>query len=210
MKKISVNVAALLLCHLLFAQNTLASEFKIVKKQGDIVLYERWIAGSKGESVRELKAEFFVKSITESVIDLLKNQPEGTKWNMNTSLYKIANTRNDDQWINYIKYDMPAIMDDQECCLLYKVTSSFSDQQNVCVINFESTISPLFPVNPDVKRITGVRGQWILQPQPNRSLKITYLITSDKSSNMPRFISDPIVHGNLFKTIENFKDLLEK
>lgn len=209
MKKISINVAALLLCQFLFAQNTIASEFKIVKKQGDIVLYERWIIGSKGESVRELKAEFPLKGNTEDVIGLLKNQKEGTKWNMNTLLYKIANTRSEDVWINYIKYDMPGFMDDQECCLLYTV-ASFSGEQKMSVVSFESTLSPLFPVNPDVKRITGIRGQWILQPQSNKSLKVTYLITSDKSSNIPRFISDPIIRGNLLKTIESFRKLLEK
>jgi len=209
MKKISINIAALLLCHVLFAQKTLASEFKIVKKQGDIVLYERWITGSTGESVRELKAEFSVKSNTENVIALLKNQKEGTKWNMNTSVYKIVNTLNEDVWINYIKYDMPAMMDDQECCLLYQV-ASFSGEQNMLKVSFESTVSPLFPVNPDVKRITGVRGEWILRPQSNKSLKVTYLITSDKSSNIPRFVSDPIIRGNLLKTIESFRDLLEK
>ncbi len=210
MKEISINIAALLFCNLFFAQDILASDFKIVKKQGDIVLYERWITGTNGASVRELKAEFFVKSKTENVIDLLKNQPEGTKWNTNASSYKIANARREDEWINYIKYDMPAIMDDQECCLLFKLVPAFSGEQNVCVINFESTLSPLFPVNPGVKRITGVKGQWTLRQQSNKSLKITYLISSDKSSNIPRFISDPIVHGNLFKTIENFKNLLEK
>lgn len=209
MKKISINIAALLLCHVLFAQKTLASEFKIVKKQGNIVLYERWITGSTGESVRELKAEFSVKSNSENVIDLLKNQPEGTKWNMNALMYKIAKTSHEDEWINYIKYGMPAMMDDQECCLWYKVSPSFSGQQNV-VIKFQSTLSPLFPVSPDVKRITGVKGEWILQQQSNKSLKVTYFITSDKSSNIPRFVSDPIIRGNLLKTIESFRDLLEK
>ena len=210
MKNISIRFFALFLCYLFFVQNIFASDFKIVKKQGDIILYERWIRGSKGEPVRELKAEFFVKSNTENVISLLKNQPEGTKWNRNASIYKIANVLHNDQWINYIKYDMPAIMDDQECCLLYQLPSSFSQQQNVCVINFESALSPLFPVSSDITRITGVKGQWILEQLSNKNMKVTYIISSDKSSNIPRFISDPIVHTNLFKTITNFKILLEK
>ena len=208
MKPISIHVFALLLGHLFFVQNQFASDFKIVKKQGDIVLYERWITGSKEESVRELKAEFFVKSTIKNVIGLLKNQSEGTNWNTNASVYKIANALNEDQWINYIKYGMPAIMDDQECCLLYRLPAS--QQQNVCVIKFESTLSPLFPVNSDVTRITGVKGQWRLEQLSNENMKVTYIISSDKSSNIPRFISDPIVHNNLFKTIMNFKTLLEK
>lgn len=210
MKTITFNIFTFLLCLLFSAQNISASDFKIVKKQDGIILYERWITGINSEPVRELKAEFTVKSNTQNIIHLLKNQSEGTNWNPNASAYKIANTIHEGQWINYIRYKMPAFMDDQECCLLYQLPSNFSEQQNVCVINFKSTLCPSFPANPNVKRITGIKGQWILEQQPHENMKVTYIITSDKSSNIPRFISDPIVHSNLFKTITNFRTLLEK
>lgn len=199
-----------MLCATCLAKNLMASDFKIVKKQGAITLYERWINGTKNEPVRELKAEFLVKSNVENVISLLKNQSAGIKWNKNASLYKIANTLNDNEWINYIKYNMPAMFDDQECCLLYKMSDSFSTNQNIYTINFESVSSSFFPAKSEVKRITGVNGQWKLEKQANHFLKITYIISSDRSTNIPRFISDPIVHNNLFKTMENFKTLLEK
>jgi hypothetical protein len=210
MKKLSITIFAFILCSICFAKNMMASDFKIVKKQGAITLFERWITGTKDEPVRELKAEFLVESDIESVIRLLKNQATGIEWNKNASLYKIANTLNRNQWINYIKYNMPAMFDDQECCLLYKMTDSFSSDKDRCLINFESTTCPMFPLNLDVKRITGISGQWKLEAQQNHLLKVTYLISSDRNSKIPRFISDPIVHNNLFNTMENFKNLLEK
>lgn len=210
MKKISISIFVMMLSPVFFAQHVVASDFKIVKKQGAITLYERWIIGTKREPVRELKAEFLVASNIEKVISLLKNQHEGTKWNNNASLYKIANTLNANQWINYIKYNMPAMFDDQECCLLYKITDPFSGDRDVCVINFESTACPLFPPNSIVKRITGVSGQWKLEQQNNHLLKVTYIISSDRNTKIPRFISDPIVHNNLFNTMGDFKNILEK
>lgn len=210
MKRMSISVFALMLFSIFIVQQVIASDFKIIKKQGAITLYERWITGTTREPVRELKAEFLVESDIESVISLLKNQPAGITWNKNASLYKIANTLNATQWINYIKYNMPAMFDDQECCLLYKMPPSFSVNQEVCVINFESTACQLFPLNADVKRITGINGQWRLEQQQNHLLKITYIISSDRNTNIPRFISDPIVHNNLFNTMGNFKNILEK
>src|SRR5665213_1118791 len=209
MKKVSITIFAFMLCAVCPAKDVMASDFKIVKKKGAITLYERWITGAKNETVRELKAEFLVKSNIEDVISLLKNQSVGIKWNKNASLYKIANSVNTNEWINYIKYAMPAMFDDQECCLLYKAPVSSSSNQNAYIINFESAISSFFPANSDVKRITGVNGQWKLEMQANHFLKITYIISSDRSSNMPRFISDPIVHNSLFTTMESFKNLLE-
>lgn len=210
MKKISITVFAVMLYAACFAKDTIPTDFKIVKKQGAITLYERWLPGSKGEPVRELKAEFLVESDIQNVIRLLTNQSAGMKWNQNASVYRIAHTLNDDEWINYIRYNMPLMFDDQDCCLLYKISASSLLNKNKCVINFESINSPLFPSNPDLTRITGVNGQWKLEQQPNHLLKITYLISSDKSGSIPRFISDPIIHNNLFKTMESFKNLLEK
>lgn len=210
MKKLPITLFAFILCTVCFAKDIILPDFKIVKKQGDITLYERWIKRGDTEPVRELKAEFLVECDVENVISLLKDQPAGIKWNKNASLYKIANTPKNNEWINYIKYNMPAIFDDQECCLLYKMPDSYSINENACVINFESTTSSLFPPQSAIKRITGVSGQWKMEQQANHFLKITYRISSDKSANIPRFISDPIVHSNLIKTMLNFKTMLEK
>lgn len=209
MKKISVSLFAFMLCAACFAKDLVASDFIIVKKKGAITLSERWITGTRNEPVRELKAEFLVKSNIEEVISLLKNQSAGIKWNKNASIYKIANSANNNEWINYIKYDMPPMFSDQECCLLYKAPITFPPYQNVFVINFESATCSSFPVKPAVKRITGVMGQWKIEKQENNFLKITYIISSDRSSTIPRFISDPIVHNSLFTTMESFKNLLE-
>ena len=209
MKKTAISIFAILVWSVCFANNTRTPEFKIVKKQGAITLFERWITGTKNEPVRELKAEFLVKSDIESVIGLLKNQSSGIQWNKNASLYKIANSVNSNQWINYIKYNMPAMFDDQECCVLYQV-DSYSSNKDKCIINFQSTACPAFPPKADLKRITGINGQWKLELQQNHVLKVTYLISSDRNSKIPRFLSDPIVQNNLFATMENFKNLLEK
>lgn len=207
MKRVSVIILVSMLCQIFIFQKTTASDFKIVKKQGDITLYERWIKGANGESVRELKAGFVIQSNATEIIELLKNQLQGIQWNSHASVYKIADTRNTHQWINYIRYDMPAIMNDQECCLQFM--SSY-DNAGVCKISFSSTYSPLFPATPGIKRITGVKGEWILEPCAGNNLKVTYFISSDRNKNIPRFLSDPIVRDNLFKTMENFKKQLEK
>ena len=209
MKKVSISIFAFMLCAACFAKDLVASDFIIVKKKGAITLSERWITGARNESVRELKAEFLVKSNIDEVISLLKNQSAGIKWNKNASIYKIANSANSNEWINYIKYDMPAMFNDQECCLLYRAPMTSSPYQNAFVINFESAICSSFPAKSEVKRITGVNGQWKIEKQENSFLKITYIISSDKSNNIPRFISDPIVHNSLFTTMESFKNLLE-
>jgi len=197
----------LFLCSGTLAQTAYASDYKFIKKTGATSLYERWIKGLRGEEVRELKAVLIVEASVDKIEQLLKNPAAGTSWNTRASQYRIAATPQPHQWVNYIRYDMPAIMDDQDCCLLF-TKKILADQ--VTELSFRSTLADVFPKTNGVKRITGVKGKWRLEPLSKEKTKITYTITSDKSGQIPRIISDPIIRDNLFSTMANFKSLVEK
>lgn len=178
--------------------------FKLVKQQGTTSLYERWI-NSGGAEVREIKAEFIARTDAVSVVDLFKNESKGTQWNTCAKAYRIIPFADPHRWVTYIKYDIPWPMKDQDCLLNYQ----FREHGSVAEIEFESTDRQEFPIRSNVSRITGTRGRMILETQHTGDMKITYLITTDRSSNIPRWVSDPIIHDNLFKTITRFKGLLE-
>lgn len=204
-----MTAATMLLLQLLCLQTAQASEYKLIKQQGNTSLYERWIP-HPGEEVRELKAVFVVQADFNKIISLLQNQQLGTQWNKNASQYKIVKAGKDKGWTTYIRYDMPMMMDDQECCLSYTVSNLSSNNGSVCELNFSSTISALFPTHDGIKRITGIRGKWILERMDANKVKITYIISSDRDKHIPRFVSDPIIRDNLFKSMSNFKSLAEK
>jgi hypothetical protein len=185
------------------------SDFKLVKQDNDIWLYERWIPGAGGENVREIKAVFLVKTAVPSVIGLFKDQSRGREWNTNASDYKIAAASDVKNWITYIKYDIPWPMDDQDCCLLYQYREPAGTGAATEIV-FESTADNRFPLANKTTRITGTRGKWIMEPVNGGQMKITYLVTTDRSKKIPRWVSDPIIHDNLFRTMTKFKGLLEK
>lgn len=199
---------ALLMPMLLLAHLCRAADFKLVKAQQNIALYERWVKHN-GNIVREIKADFTTKaSSAETVISLLKNASKGTQWNTTASNYKIAYTANDAVWLAYVRYKIPWPMDDQDCSLKYSFNKG--DLHNsVCNIYFEGIQTEKFPAVKNVTRITGTRGKWVVE-KATHGLKISYQIVTDKSVSVPRWISDPIIHDNLFKTITEFRKLLEQ
>lgn len=188
--------------------NVFASDFKFVKKDGAISLFERWVEGKQNESVRELKAEFEIKANLNNVVALLKNQQKGKDWNKNASVYKTVINSKSGSWINYLIYDMPSIWDDQDCCLFYDIQDAGVLHHKSLTINFNSISSALFPEKPGIKRITGVKGKWVFDLLKDK-IKITYIISSDRMMNIPRFIADPFVHKNLFQSMKSFKQILE-
>jgi hypothetical protein len=201
------HLPVLLLSSLLFA-GTISGDYKLVKHNSVLSLYERWIPGAGGETVREIKAVFEVKATLPAVVALFRNQALGREWNINASDYRIAAGTDAQHWITYIKYDIPWPMDDQDCCLLYHYREPAAKGETAEVA-FLSITDTRFPRLPKTTRITGTQGKWQMEPQAAGQLKITYTVTTDRSKTIPRWVSDPIIHDNLFRTMTKFKSLLE-
>jgi len=208
MKRILLHCTFLVLV-LPLVQLCRAGDFELVKAERNVALYERWIKHN-GNTVRELKASFTAKAASaEAVVALLKNPAKGPKWNTNAKNYKIAYTSNDAVWLTYVRYKIPWPLDDQDCSLKYSFNKA--DLNNpVCNIYFEGITTDKFPVVKNVTRITGTKGKWMVEKVKEGNLKITYQIVTDKSASVPRWVSDPIIHDNLFKTITEFRKLLEQ
>ncbi|GEP98916.1 hypothetical protein CCY01nite_51760 [Chitinophaga cymbidii] len=177
-------------------------DFRLVKQSENVFLYERWIDAGAGEKVREIKAVFLVHADAENIMRTLKDPAKGKAWNVNARHYQVMRTPDENRWISYIQYDIPWPFDDQDCCLAFHA--------NGREVSFESTNHSAFPVAENMTRISGTRGKWILEDTHSGNVKVTYFITTDRSKKIPRWVSDPIVHGNLIKTMEKFKSLAEQ
>ncbi len=210
MKKIQI-IGCLLV---MLMQTTIAGisgegDFKQVKQENGVTLYERWITGSEGEKIREVKAVFTARTDVESVVNLLTDQTKGKQWNTNARDYNVITTGVRTNWITYIRYNIPWPMGDQDCCLSYRVSKDACNPR-AGTISFESTISNQFPVTSSVTRIAGTKGRWQLEDAQNGTIRITYIVSTSRNKKVPRWIADPIVRNNLVSTMTTFRDILEK
>jgi hypothetical protein len=191
----------------MFSTIVTAEEYKMVKKENSILIYERWITRQSNAKVRELKVVFMARSNKDEIVSLLKNEEAGVKWNGRAETYRIVNKEENGYWVNYTRYNTPIGMDDQDWCVQYHYQPEAGN--GYTEVLFESIQDSRFPKDKDVKRITGVKGKWILEEQPNGYIKVTYIIATNKDSSIPRWISDPVIHNTIFDTMEEFKKLLE-
>lgn len=184
-------------------------EFKLVKQDNVMSLYERWIPGAEGGNIREVKAVFIVRSDVESVINLLTDQAKGKQWNSNAEKYNVIPSGTRTSWITYTRYSIPWPFGDQDCCLSYSVTKDAGNPR-AGTISFESTLHNQFPVTSSVTRIAGTKGKWHFEDAQNGNMRVAYIISTNRSKKVPRWIADPIVRNNLFSTMTTFRDMLEK
>ncbi|SIN71558.1 START domain-containing protein [Chitinophaga niabensis] len=197
---------SLVFSRMLFAHTTSEEEFKLVRTDKGISLYERWIPNAEDEKVREIKATFVVRADLAGISRLMTSPAMGTDWNVNAKEYNVIPTTTENTWITYIKYSIPWPFEDQDCCLLYHLRK----EEQYAEITFESTAHSRFPVYKNITRISGAKGKWMLQDMGNGNMRVTYLISTNRSKKVPRWISDPIVQGNLIETMTRFKTLAEK
>lgn len=179
-----------------------SDDYKIVKQDETVTLYERWIERDATGKTRELKAVFMARSSTTRLVSLLQNQQLGTRWNPHAKEYKVSLYPQPNQWINYVKYSMPWPFDDQDCCMLF----SFD---NAGQVSFSSTHTNLYPLKKNISRMNMIQGKWTMQEKGNGLLHITYTVSTAKSKKVPAWISDPIVRNNMMETMKAFKKLLE-
>jgi len=199
----------MLLLELLFAHELMwaqsaddASEFQLVKRTGDISLYERWmeIPGDETKQGREVKSVFYYKNSVQAGLRLLKDQSKAMKWQDHVSEFKIFLQHDSTVWHEYSYHDVPWPVSDQDHFMEYRIVSGAPRSM---LISFKSKVNDeLAPEREGVTRIV-LKGSWLLEQIETNRVKVTYRVFS-MPINIPRMITDPIIRTNMVSTIEDF------
>lgn len=188
-------------------KNNDAPQYTFIKKDKDISLYYRWIVLENKLKVRELKAEFHVTSTPDKIVGLLKNEKLATQWMKGTSEVNRLGNVGDNTWHTYIEYDIPWPLSNQDCIVQYELRRDASSKNYLITMKGLPTY---IPEKKDVTRIKHLIGAWTLSPMNGKSSKVVYTIYSGQAPSFPRWITDPIIQGNLISTMDAFRKLVEK
>lgn len=183
-------------------------EFVLVKQEGSISIYERWITFPKSNpaiEAREVKGEFFFNNTIPAAIELLQNEKQIKKWQHHVSEFEVYKQDDPATWLEYSYHDIPWPVSDQDHFLVYTIETS---NDNRVFISFESKEdSVLAPVRKGVTRME-LSGSWTFEKISPTKIKATYRILS-RPLNIPKFITDPIIRNNMMTTIQRFIALID-
>jgi hypothetical protein len=182
--------------------------FMLVKKEGSISIYERWLtypASNPPVPAREVKGEFFYNSSAYNGLRLLQNEGLIKRWQDHVSEFKVYPQRDTSTWLEYSYHDIPWPVSDQDHFMEYKISS---DKEGMFFISFNSKVNDtLAPVRKGVTRMQ-LSGSWTFQQISPDRVKATYRIFS-MPIGIPRVFTDPIIRSNIMTTIEEYIALLE-
>jgi hypothetical protein len=183
--------------------------FVLVKKEGSISLYERWLtypSSNPPTKAREVKGEFYYNNTIAAGLRLLKDENRIKQWQSHVSEFKVYLLRDTSAWLEYSYHDIPWPVSDQDHFMEYKVSSN--DVGRVFTVSFKSKVSDsLAPVRDGVTRMQ-LSGSWTLEQISGSRVKVTYRISS-KPIGIPKVFTDPIIRSNIITTIQEYISLLE-
>jgi len=191
-------------------QNNTREQFELVKKDGVISIYERWIIFPNSDppiEAREVKGEFLINSSIYEILHLIKDELKIKIWQSHVTKFKVYPQSDSSVWQEYSYHDIPWPVSDQDHFLEYQLAEVKPRQE--FFITFQSLVnSEVAPKQKGVTRMT-LSGSWRLEQLSEQQVKVTYRILS-MPIGIPRIFTDPIIRSNLMSTIKALTQLAEK
>ena len=181
--------------------------FTLVKKEGKVSLYERWIPlfSDPSVTVRELKTEFYYDNTIEAGLQLLRDEKRAALWKGHLEEYKIYPQADAKRWVEYTYHDIPWPVSDQDHLTQYMVHKDSPMQTRVSFTSIDD--EKLAPLRDGVTRIK-LRGNWLFERHGSR-VYVTYRVSSIPVG-IPRAFTDPLVRNGMVNMIQKFIALAEQ
>lgn len=183
------------------------SGYAFIKREDGISLYYRWISVPEKLKVRELKAELQINSSPGEIISVLKNEKVATHWMKGTCEVNLIGKSGENQWYTYVQYNIPWPLSNQDCILKHSLKRDVADNSYFIDV---SGMPRYLPAKEGITRIQHIEGSWRLTQVSKNVCKAEYTVYSAQAPKFPRWVTDPIVQGNLISTLQAFKVTVEK
>jgi len=130
------------LCPTIFAWAQEKEEFTLVKKEGAVCLYERWMTYPLSDppvKSREVKGVFYYNNTVTAGLRLVRDDKRAQLWQSSIAEFKVFPSRDTLTWHEYSYHDIPWPMSDQDHFMEYKVAGNHAG--NMLKISFESRVN---------------------------------------------------------------------
>uniref|UniRef100_UPI0037DC3AD9 START domain-containing protein n=1 Tax=Zhouia sp. PK063 TaxID=3373602 RepID=UPI0037DC3AD9 len=173
------------------------------KDKNGIKVYTRTLDSTK---FNEYKAVMQVKAPLDSVLKTITDGNELVKWCAYTSDSKVLETINKNQYILWVKNDMPWPIKNRDHVSIVTI----KHQKNGDITIDLDPETAKFKPDPESStiRITNFKGQWLLHPQ-NNTIEITQQLYGDPNGTLPAWLVNSMLVNAPYHSFEKLKELLE-
>ncbi len=197
MKKIIFLILIISCVELLTAQ----ADWKLAKNENGITLYKR----KKTNGMLEIKIITEIKKPIDIVKSKILDVSKHVTWVYSCMEAKILSSKNANENINVTYMDFPWPLENRE--ILNKTIVSQTTQDKIVIAS-----SPVeYPaLKNKYVRITEAENVWTLQKIDAETTKVEYFLYADPKTNLSNGMVNMFTTVGPMKTVNTFKDQLEK
>lgn len=187
----------------LVTQNSRAQEWELKKERKGVKVYTRDTGAS---DLKEYKALMLVKTSIDKVLGIIIDGDNLWKWNYRTTASKIVKTLSEDEFVFWIKNDLPWPLKDRDHLSRIKVTR---EENGSIIIHISPETMYSIPGTEDTIRLHDFEGRWILVTQ-GEYVEITQEMRGDPGGSIPAWLINTVLISAPYNSFLNLKELLEK
>ena len=191
-----------LLIQLVFLHKNYAQQWELKKDKNGIKIYIRQLENLE---VKEYKAVTLVKTTADRALKLITDGDNLWKWNYKTSESKIIKTISENEFVFWIKNDLPWPIKNRD--LVARVKASYQ-QDGIITIAISPEDTYTIPEDENAVRIKKFSGRWLVVPQ-GEYVEITQQLYGDPGGNLPSWIVNAMLTTAPYRTFLNLKTILE-
>jgi len=199
MKSFALLLTLFLFPNLFFCQST---DWVLSSQEDEMEVYYRDGEQSK---IKELKFTFKVESSLSSIVALLDDVQNYSKWVYKLDEAKIIDKISDREMYYYNVVDFPWPLNDRD---MITHTRIFQDPTTKVVTSHSLGAPYLLKEKEEMVRIKTLEIKYIMKPNFDGSVTIDYYLKSDPAGNLPAWIINLALAYGPSESIKEFKKLL--
>ncbi len=176
------------------------SQWKLAKSKDGIKI---WIRDYKDSPYKEYKAETYVKTSLNSVVQELLEAPMYAK-NCEEGVSHLVKVNTNKEYVFYARNEFPWPVRDRDVVSKLKVKKIAKSKVKLCI----SAAPEEVPKIKNTLRIQELSGYWLLEKQGN-TVKITQQLYVNPEGSLPSFITNALLVTGPFKTFGALKEVVE-
>ncbi len=187
---------------LLFLSTNAQNPWKLKKDKNGVQVFVRNVDSSK---IKEYKAVTQINTSVEQALSIILDGNRLADWNYKTSESKTIRKITDDEYIFWMKNDLPWPVKNRDNVTHVKVNKISKDSIRV---DLAPDRTNAVPEMDGMIRVTNFKGFWLVS-QKGDKVEVIQQLYGDPKGNLPSWILNSVLTTAPYRSFLNLKSLLE-
>jgi hypothetical protein len=184
---------------LLLPQPTQNDDWKLIKNQNDVKVYNRLYQNTR---YKEVKGVTFYKGSLNSLLLLIKDSPNAPNWVSRVKEFRTVYEIDAKKWFSYTVISMPFPYSNRDLVTYNEIIEQTSESIKIRIVSIPEVVKK----QDKIVRIIKAEGFWLFRKMATQEVEITYQFYSEPQIDLPKWFTEPLIANGIVTTLLKMKE----